>query len=89
MVRLTERMDDAPTAVILQFVATFSVWLLAERLGLSAVETIVIFGLTAGRYTTVAMPARLRVPSFAIWGAVTFVLNVLAFTLIGLQCVRS
>jgi CPA1 family monovalent cation:H+ antiporter len=31
------------------------------------------------------LPARLRVPSFAIWETVTFVLNVLAFTLIGLQ----
>jgi len=31
------------------------------------------------------MPAHLRVPSFAIWETVTVVLNVLAFTLIGLQ----
>jgi monovalent cation/hydrogen antiporter len=85
VVRLTQRMDDAPTSVILQFVATFVVWLIAERLGLSAVVTIVVFGLTAARYSTLSMPARLRVPSFAIWGTVTFVLNVLAFTLIGLQ----
>src|SRR6476660_6755859 len=31
------------------------------------------------------MPARLRVASFAIWESVTVVLNILAFTLIGLQ----
>jgi len=31
------------------------------------------------------MPAHLRVPSFAIWESVTAVLNVLAFSLIGLQ----
>jgi CPA1 family monovalent cation:H+ antiporter len=31
------------------------------------------------------MPARLRIPTFAIWESVTFVLNVLAFTLVGLQ----
>ncbi|WP_199902283.1 cation:proton antiporter [Azospirillum sp. B506] len=81
--RLIPRVGDAPTSVILQFVVTFGVWLLAERLGLSAVVTVVVFGLTAGR--TVPLPARLRIPSFAVWEAVTFVLNVLAFTLIGLQ----
>jgi Na+/H+ antiporter len=85
VVRLIERSADAPTAVILQFVATFGLWLLAERLGLSAVVAVVVFGLTAARYATLAVPARLRVPSLAIWQAVTFVLNVLAFTLIGLQ----
>jgi monovalent cation/hydrogen antiporter len=81
---LIERLQDAPTSVILQFVITFGVWLLAERLGLSAVITIVVFGLTASR-TGYQLPARLRVSSFAIWESVTFVLNVLAFTLIGLQ----
>ena len=40
------RVDDAPTSVILQFVITFGLWLLAERLGLSAVVTIVVFGMT-------------------------------------------
>jgi CPA1 family monovalent cation:H+ antiporter len=85
VVRVTERSADAPTAVILQFVATFGLWLLAERLGLSAVVTVVVFGLTAARYATLAVPAHLRVPSFAIWESVTFVLNVLAFTFIGLQ----
>jgi CPA1 family monovalent cation:H+ antiporter len=81
--RLIAQIEDGPTSVILQFVMTFGVWLLAERLGLSAVVTVVVFGLTAAR--GVPQPARLRVSSFAIWEAVTFVLNVLAFTLIGLQ----
>ena len=44
---LTERMPDAPSSVILQFVMTFGVWIGAERLGLSGVVTIVVFGLTA------------------------------------------
>jgi CPA1 family monovalent cation:H+ antiporter len=80
---LIPRVGDAPTSVILQFVATFGVWLLAERLGLSAVVTIVVFGLTVA--WRVPLSARLRVPSFAVWEAVAFVLNVLAFTVIGLQ----
>jgi monovalent cation/hydrogen antiporter len=82
--KLIGRIEDAPTSVILQFVTTFGIWLLAEHLGLSAVVTIVVYGLTIAR-TGRPMPARLRVPSFAIWESATFVLNVLAFTLIGLQ----
>jgi CPA1 family monovalent cation:H+ antiporter len=82
---LIAHIEHAPTSVILQFVITFAIWLAAERVGLSAVVTIVVFGMSAARRSAFAMPARLRVPSFAIWESVTFVLNVLAFTLIGLQ----
>jgi len=81
---VTSRIEDAPSSVIVQFVTTFDVWLLAERLGLSGVVTMVVFGLTMARRGR-PMPAHLRVPSFAIWESVTAVLNVLAFTLIGLQ----
>jgi CPA1 family monovalent cation:H+ antiporter len=82
---ITRRVSDAPSAVILQFVFTFSVWLLAEQLGLSGVVTIVVLGLTLARRSAAALTARIRVPSFTIWETVTRVLNVLAFTLIGLQ----
>ncbi|MDB5413418.1 MAG: sodium:proton antiporter [Rubritepida sp.] len=82
---LLRRVSDAPTATILQFVTTFSVWLIAARLHLSEVVTVVSFGITAARGSTLAMPADVRVSSFATWGTVTFLLNVLAFTLIGLQ----
>ncbi|WP_374468995.1 cation:proton antiporter [Phenylobacterium sp.] len=82
---LTQQIHDAPSSVILQFVSTFAVWLMAERLGLSGVVTIVVFGLTLARDGSAPMPANLRVPSFAIWETATVVLNVLAFTLVGLQ----
>ena len=81
---MTSRVEDVSSSVILQFVVTFGVWLLAERLGLSGVVTIVVFGLTMARGSR-PMSARMRVPSFAIWESMTAVLNVLAFTLIGLQ----
>jgi NhaP-type Na+/H+ or K+/H+ antiporter len=48
VVQLTHRIPDAPTSVIFQFVATFGLWLLADRLGLSAVVTVVVFGLLPG-----------------------------------------
>ena len=83
--RIVSRIADAPSSVIIQFVLTFTVWLVAERLGLSGVVTIVVFGLTMARGNVAQMAAHLRIPSFAIWETVTVVLNVLAFTLIGLQ----
>ena len=82
---LLHRIEDAPTSIIFQFVTTFAVWIAAERLGLSGVVTIVVFGLTTARRTSYPMPARLRLASFAIWESATVVLNILAFTLIGLQ----
>ncbi|MBB3952474.1 cation:proton antiporter [Aureimonas jatrophae] len=83
--RLIGRMTDGPSATIFQFVVTFGAWLGAERLGLSGVVTVVVFAITAARGTQYAMRARLRVASFAVWETVTVVLNVLAFTLIGLE----
>jgi monovalent cation/hydrogen antiporter len=83
--RATARIQSAPESVVFQFVVTFGAWLLAERLGLSGVVTVVVLGLTLARKNTAALMARIRVPSFAIWETVTMVLNVMAFTLVGLE----
>jgi CPA1 family monovalent cation:H+ antiporter len=83
--RLTARIQDPATATIIQLVTTFGIWIVAEKLGLSSVITLVAFGITAGRKASEALPTQVRVKSFAAWEAVTMVLNVLAFTMIGLQ----
>ena len=85
VLRLTRRVRDVPTSVILQFISTFGVWILAERIGLSAVLTMVCYAVTVSRRAPAWTPARLRVPSYAVWETVVFVLNVLAFVFIGLQ----
>ena len=36
-----DRVQHVPTAIILQFVSTFGVWILAEQIGLSGVLTMV------------------------------------------------
>ncbi len=82
---LIRRVGDTASATVLQFVTTFGIWLLAERLHLSEVITIVTFGLTAARAPTSATSTAVRVSSFTTWETVTFVLNVLAFLLVGLQ----
>ena len=77
--------DDRPSSIILQFIGTFGVWLLADRLGLSGILTIVAYAITIARRAPATTSAHLRVPSYAVWETVVFVLNVLAFALIGLQ----
>jgi CPA1 family monovalent cation:H+ antiporter len=76
---------DVPTSIILQFISTFGVWILADRLGLSSVLTMVAYAITVARRASERMPARLRIPSYAVWETTTFLLNVLAFVFIGLQ----
>jgi len=83
--RLTLRITHVPTAIIVQFVIAFSVWILAEKLGLSGVLTTVTFAISIARWSPRTTPARIRVPSYAVWDAMIFTLNLLAFIFIGLQ----
>lgn len=82
---LTRRISEAPSAIIVQFASTFTVWIVADRIGLSGILTIVTYGITIARLAPARMPARLRVQSYAVWETMVFVLNVLAFMLIGMQ----
>jgi monovalent cation/hydrogen antiporter len=79
------RIHDVATAVVVQFCTTFGVWMLAERLHLSGIITLVVFAMTASRRAPEIMPARIRIPSWAVWEVAVFVLNVLAFILVGFQ----
>ena len=77
--------QHVPTAIILQFVTTFGVWMLAERIGLSGVLTMVCYAMTVARTAPARTPARIRIPTYAVWETVVFALNILAFIFIGLQ----
>ena len=84
-VRLIERVHHVPTAIILQFVTTFAVWVVAEQVGLSGVLTTVCYAITLARTAPQRIPARMRIPTNAVWQTVVFALNVLAFIFVGLQ----
>ena len=79
------RINDVATAVVVQFCGTFAVWILAERLHLSGIITMVVFAMAASRRAPEVVPARIRIPSWAVWEVAVFVLNVLAFILVGFQ----
>jgi len=83
--QVLDRVQHVPTAIILQFVATFGVWLVAERLGLSGVLTVVCYAAMVAQTAPERVPARVRIPTYAVWETVVFALNILAFIFIGLQ----
>jgi len=70
---------------ILQFVSGFGAWIVAERLGLSAVLCLVTFAMTMARSAGLTTPPRARIHDYAVWETAVFLLNVLAFLLMGFQ----
>ena len=84
-IRAMERVQHVPTAIIVQFLSTFGVWILAEHIGLSAVLTMVCYAITVARTAPERIPARTRIPTYAVWETAVFALNILAFIFIGLQ----
>ena len=79
------RVTDPASAIVMQFVAAFGIWLAAERLEMSGRADLVTFAMTVARGTPGITAPRARVISYAVWDTAVFVLNVLAFVLIGIQ----
>jgi CPA1 family monovalent cation:H+ antiporter len=84
-VRFIQGVHHVPTSIVLQFVSTFAVWIMAEHLGLSGVLTMVCYAMTLARSAPERTPARVRIPTYAVWETAVFVMNILAFIFIGLQ----
>ena len=85
ILQVLTRVQHVPSAIILQFATTFGIWLLAEQLGLSGVLTMVCYAITVAQTAPERTPARIRIPTYAVWETVVFALNILAFIFIGLQ----
>jgi Na+/H+ antiporter len=78
-------MSGTLSATLLGFIATFGAWIIAERLHLSAILCVVAYGMTIAHFVPSRTAPRERVHTYAVWEAVVFLLNVLAFFLMGLQ----
>lgn len=70
---------------LFQFVSTFGVWVIADHLHLSAILATVAYAMTVARIMPERQSPRERVHSLSVWEATVFLLNVLAFLLMGLQ----
>lgn len=70
---------------ILEFASTFGIWMLAERMHVSPVLAVVAYAMWLARGAPKRQSPRDRVHSSSVWDSVVFILNVLAFLLMGLQ----
>ncbi|MGD0494235.1 MAG: cation:proton antiporter [Steroidobacteraceae bacterium] len=83
--RLMQRVAGTLSAIIVQFLLTYGTWILAAHLNFSPILAVVALAAVAAREMPKRTSARDRINSNAVWSTVTFVLNVLAFLLMGLQ----
>jgi CPA1 family monovalent cation:H+ antiporter len=81
----TPRLHGTLGGNLLDLVSTLAVWLIAERLGLSPILCLVAFAMTIAQTASLSTPPRSRIHSYAVWDSAVFLLNVLAFLLMGLQ----
>jgi CPA1 family monovalent cation:H+ antiporter len=83
--RIFPKVAGTLSLIIVQFLITYGTWILAERLQLSPIVAVVALAAVIARYMPSRTSARDRVNAYAVWATVVFVLNVLAFLLMGLQ----
>jgi CPA1 family monovalent cation:H+ antiporter len=74
--------------ILMQFLTTFGTWIIAEKLALSPIMAVVALAAVGSQFAPLGTSARDRLNSNAVWATMVFVLNVLAFLLMGLQARR-
>jgi monovalent cation/hydrogen antiporter len=84
-VRIHRRLGDAPTEIMLSIVLPYSAYLIADRLGFSAVLAVVAAGLVRGRHAPEAFSPESRILAHSMWEIFVFLINTVIFILIGLQ----
>lgn len=83
--KLAGRISDTLINVTASFLVAFAAYLVAEQLGLSGVLAVVASGLFFASRAPFALTADTRLSSGVIWRLAIFILNAVAFVLIGLQ----
>ena len=82
---LLGRLNDPPVEVLITLLAPFAAYLPAEELHVSGVLAAVAAGLVLGWRSPRVMSSDTRVLGVGAWQMVTFIVNGMAFLLIGLQ----
>ena len=79
-----KQLDDPPVQITISLLTPFAAYLLAERLAVSGVLSVVAAGVYLGWHST-ALSVRTRLQAQAFWEMVAFLLNGFIFIMIGLQ----
>ena len=82
---MRRKMSDPPVQVTLSLLTPFAAYLFAEAAGASGVLAVVTAGVYIARYSSRFFSAEVRALGMSFWRVVEFLLNGLAFILIGLQ----
>ncbi|MGI8960114.1 MAG: Na+/H+ antiporter [Bryobacteraceae bacterium] len=77
--------DNPPIEITASIIAPYLAYLGAERIDASGVLSVVACGLYLGWRSSVYFSSTARLQAWATWNTLTFILNGLAFLLIGLQ----
>jgi monovalent cation/hydrogen antiporter len=79
------RIDDAPIEITVSILVPYAAYLAAQAIQASGVLAVVASGLYLSRQSTRFFSPRVRIQVYAVWNALTFILNGVVFVLIGLQ----
>jgi monovalent cation/hydrogen antiporter len=82
---IERRIDDGPIEIALSILTPYAAYLAAEYAHASGVLAVVASGLYLSRHSSHFFSANVRLQAWAVWDALTFVINGLVFVLIGLQ----
>src|SRR5713226_2074581 len=83
--RIHKLIDDGPIEITLTLLVPYVAYLAAEAIRASGVLAVVACGLYLSRQSSQFFSPNVRMQAWAVWDALTFVLNGLVFVLIGLQ----
>src|SRR5882672_5316810 len=83
--RIHKLIDDGPIEITLTILVPYMAYLAAEAIHASGVLAVVACGLYLSRQSSQFFSPNVRIQAWAVWDALTFVLNGLVFVLIGLQ----
>lgn len=82
---LEKRIEDSSIEVTVSLVTPFLAYFGGEAIHASGILSVVACGLFLGRHTSLYLSTGARIEAFATWNTLTFILNGIAFLLIGLQ----
>lgn len=88
-VRLHRRMNDPTIETVATLLTPFAAYVPAEMIGTSGVIAVVAAGMYVSRHASTIFSPATRLTATAVWQTVEFLLNGLAFILIGLQLPRA
>jgi monovalent cation/hydrogen antiporter len=82
---LERRIDDGPIEIVISILVPYAAYFAADKMHASGVLAVVACGVYLSRRSYLLFSPGVRLQAWAVWDALSFILNGLVFVLIGLQ----